>query len=344
MDLMRRAEEGRLPTALVRLGIRRQLARRLRREDPGSLEAEAEREEAFVNLLSEAPLRIDADLANAQHYEVPAAFFERVLGPSRKYSGCLWTPGVHDLEAAEKAMLDLTIDRAGIADGQRVLDLGCGWGAFTIHAAARFPGSRFVAVSNSHAQGETVRRRAAEAGLTNVEVHTADVLAFEPEGHFDRVVSVEMFEHLRNWKEMLRRVATWLEPEGRLFVHVFVHDRWPYLFERDDDASWMARTFFSGGQMPSDGLMLRFQEDLVVRSHWRVNGTHYAKTARAWVERLDRQRAELETLLSDPGGERSPRRLVGAWRLFFLACEELWGWNHGRTWYVSHYLLEPRRR
>lgn len=342
MDLLRLAEEGRLPTALVRHGIRRELRRRLRRENPGSLEAEAERVEAFVTCLGAAPLRVDADLANAQHYEVPASFFEKVLGRHRKYSCCLWAPGVRDLDAAEAAMLDLSIERAGIAEGQRVLDLGCGWGAFTIHAATRFPGSHFVAVSNSRAQGETVRRRAAEAGLTNVEVHTADVLAFEPGGRFDRVVSVEMFEHLRNWKEMLRRVAGWLEPAGQVFVHVFVHDRWPYLFERDDEASWMARTFFSGGQMPSDGLLLRFQDDLVVSSHWRVNGEHYARTARAWIDRLDRQRGELEDLLRDPAAERSPRRLVGAWRLFFLACEELWGWNRGRTWYVSHYLLRPR--
>ena len=339
---LRWIERGRVPDALVRWGIRRALARRLRREDPGGPEAEAERVQTAVADLSAAPLRVDADLANAQHYEVPAAFFEQVLGRHRKYSCGLWSADTATLDDAEEAMLDLTLARADLRDGQRVLDLGCGWGAFTLHAAARHPASTFLAVSNSHAQGAFVRQRAREAGLANVQVQTVDVLAFDPGTTFDRVVSVEMFEHMRNWKELLRRIASWLTPEGRLFVHVFVHDRWPYRFEADDADSWMARTFFSGGQMPSDDLLLHFQDDLVVEGHWRVAGTHYARTARAWLDHLDARRPAVEAALASASPDRPPPPTVGAWRLFFMACEELWKWRGGRTWYVSHYALRPR--
>lgn len=342
MKALRWMERGWVPDALVRWGIRRALARRLRREDPGGIEAEMERESRYVAELSAGPLRVAADKANEQHYEVPAAFFDAVLGRHLKYSCGLWLPGTTTLDAADEAMLDLTIHRAGLADGQRVLDLGCGWGAFTIHAARRFPRSTFVAVSNSRAQGDTVRRRAAEAGLDNVEVLTADVLDFAPSAPFDRVVSVEMFEHLRNYREMLRRIAGWLRPDGRLFVHIFVHDRWPYRFETDDPDSWMARTFFSGGQMPSDGLLARFQEDLVLEDHWRVSGMHYARTARAWLDNLDRHRAAATAALAQGAASGSDRTSVTAWRLFFMACEELWGYRGGATWYVSHTTFRPR--
>lgn len=315
-------ESGRVPDVLLRAGIRANLATRLRRQARAGLDANR----AFVERLREAPIAEQVEKANEQHYEVPARFFELVLGPRLKYSSCLWPPGVETLAQAEEAMLALSCERADVQDGMRILDLGCGWGSLTLWLAERYPGAEIVAVSNSHSQRAFVESK----GAPNVRVVTGDANTLELDGGFDRIVSVEMLEHMRNYERLLARVASWLAPGGRFFCHVFSHRTHAYAY----DDGWMARRFFSGGTMPSDDLLLHFQRDLVVRDHWRVSGTHYSRTAAAWLERMRENREPILDVVSEAD--------YASWRVFFLACEELWGFRGGREWLVSHYLFDRR--
>ncbi len=339
------AELGLLPDALIRAGIRRLLTERLREEEAGDVEASQRRHEAIVLAMRAAPIAVETRAANEQHYEVPPEFFAHALGPNLKYSSALFAPGVTDLGEAEEAMLALTAERAGLKDGQDILELGCGWGSLTLYVARRFPAARITAVSNSRDQRAFIEARASERGLTNVRVLTADMNAFEAPGTYDRVVSVEMFEHMRNWEALLARVAGWLREDGRLFIHIFTHRTNAYFFDPDgddDDSGWMARNFFSGGLMPSDRLLHSFSRDLAVERHWCVSGTHYEKTAACWLRNLDRHRSEVLALFERTYGKSDARKRFGAWRLFFMACEELWGYRGGNEWLVSHYLLSPR--
>jgi cyclopropane-fatty-acyl-phospholipid synthase len=333
-------EQGLVPDRVVRMGIRRLLKERLDEVHAADAEAAEEANQAFIEEMRRAPIALVPEKANEQHYELPAEFLGLILGPRRKYSGCLWPDGVRDLAGAEEAMLALSCERAGVVDGMRILDLGCGWGSLSLWLAERYPGTSVVGVSNSAGQREWILGEAARRGLDNLEVITADVNAFVPSGApFDRVMSIEMFEHMRNWRELLRRVAGWLAPEGRVFVHVFSHRTLPYLFT----GTWAAARFFTAGLMPSHDLMLRFQEDLVVREQWALNGTHYARTLQAWLTRLDATTDEALSVLRASGrSEREARRLVATWRLFLLSTDELWGYRGGDRWMVSHYLLEPR--
>jgi cyclopropane-fatty-acyl-phospholipid synthase len=315
--------EGWLPDPVLRAAIRASCNLRLRRERRRGVDALHE----MVETMRRSPVAIETAAANEQHYEVDPAFFGLVLGPRRKYSCCLWPDGVETLAQAETAMLELTCARAGIEDGMEILDLGCGWGSLAGFLAERYPLSRILAVSNSAPQ----RRYIELLGLPNVEVVTADVNTFTTERRFDRVVSVEMMEHTRNWEALLGSVRGWLRPEGRMFVHVFSHARHPYAYDR----SWMARRFFTGGIMPSDDLLLHFTRDLVVRDHWRVDGTHYERTANAWLDRLDGNREEAVAVLGSAAA-------LNEWRAFLMACAELWGLRSGHEWIVSHYLLESR--
>jgi cyclopropane-fatty-acyl-phospholipid synthase len=320
-------ESGAVPERLLRAGIRAVCALRLRQE------ARRDRRDAFARELAAAPIAVETAAANAQHYEVPAGFFARVLGPRLKYSGCYWPAGVDTLGEAEEEMLELAAARAELADGQRVLDLGCGWGAFALWAAARFPRSEILGVSNSRTQRAFIEHRARALGLANVRVVTADVrtLALSDQ-RFDRVVSVEMFEHMRNYRALLARIAGWLAPGGRLFVHVFAHRRWAYPFSDDGAADWMARQFFSGGLMPSADLLRDFRDDLRVEAQWHVDGTHYARTAEAWYDNLVAHRAEVTAILGDA-------RAFHRWRVFFLACAEMFGYRGGTEWQVAHYRM-----
>ena len=332
-------EHDLLPDGLLRAGSRLGCRLRLRGATKGGITQTDDRTRALVQRMSSGDVAEVPEKANEQHYELPAEFLGLFLGPRRKYSGCLWTEGAHDLAEAEEAMLRLTCERAEVADGMELLDLGCGWGSLSLWLAEQYPNSRVLGVSNSRGQREYIEARAGERGLTNLEVVTCDVNVFAPGRRFDRVVSIEMFEHMRNWQELLGRVGSWLTPGGKAFVHVFSHAHVPYRF----DGTWAAERIFTGGVMPSHDLMLHFQRDLEVTGRWVVDGRHYAKTLEAWLRRLDANRdAALKILTTATGSRRAARRLFGTWRLFLLSTAEIWAWRGGNEWLVSHYLLEPR--
>ena len=335
-------EQGLVPDAVVRSGIRRLLRDRLAEIHAGDAEAAAAVAEAFADSLAGSPIAVVPEKANEQHYEVPAAFFAQVLGRNRKYSSCWWPEGVSSLDAAEKAALEVTCERAGIADGLDILELGCGWGSLTLWMATHYPRSQITAVSNSASQREYIVAQARERGIENLHVVTCDMNRFQPDACFDRVVSVEMFEHMRNWPALFRRVHDWLHPRGRFFMHVFAHRSTPYLFTERDASDWMSRFFFSGGMMPSDDLAVRFQDDLRLLRRWRWDGRHYERTANAWLANMDARRDAVWPILEKTYGAEHASQWWNRWRIFFMSCAELFGYEDGQQWWVSHYLFERR--
>lgn len=324
--------------SLVRMGIRRICGERLREQGAGGVAAQQQRFEAFVRDLAVSPMAIHTAEANAQHYEVPAAFFEQVLGPNLKYSSAWWPPGTRTLGEAERAMLELTSARAQLEDGQDILELGCGWGSLTLHMARTLPNARIVAVSNSGGERAFIEGRAAKEGLRNVRVITDDIRRFDitPES-FDRVVSVEMFEHLRNHARLLASIRRWLRPGGALFVHVFAHTRFAYPYEVRDGSDWMAQHFFTGGIMPSVSLLPRHQQDLSLEAQWVEDGTHYGRTAEAWLANMDARWRAIEPVFAQTYGADQVTRWRARWRVFFMACAELFNYDGGQEWVVAHY-------
>ena len=336
------AERALVPDFLVRVEIRRLIRDRLRDERGGTPAQRAERFAASIEALRDSPVALHTGVANRQHYEVPTEFFEIVLGRHLKYSACLWTDDTRDLDEAEARMLSLYAERAELADGQRILDLGCGWGSFSLWAARRYPRAHITAVSNSRTQRAFIETQAAARELSNIRVITADAngLDFPPDS-FDRVVSVEMFEHVRNYQALLGRIARWLARDGKLFVHIFCHRELMYPFETAGDDNWMGRHFFTGGLMPSAATLAHFQHDMRIESTWFVSGRHYQRTAAAWLARMDARRGEIRQALAAVYGD-DVDRWVQRWRFFFMACEELFGYGGGNEWHVGHYRMVPR--
>jgi cyclopropane-fatty-acyl-phospholipid synthase len=342
---IRLCEQGCAPDALVRAGIRSLLRARLRDEHARDGEARGRAFEQLLRELRASPIAIDTPAANSQHYDLPQAFFAAHLGPRLKYS-CGYHPrGDETLAEAEDAMLALYATRAALADGQHILDLGCGWGALSLWLAQRYPRARIVALSNSHRQRAFIEAAAYARGLANLRVVTGDIVEFEfadLERGFDRVLSIEMFEHMKNYGRLLHKIARWLHDDGLLFVHLFAHQTLAYHFASRDGSDWMARHFFTGGTMPSAALLPRFQDDLRLRHQWWLNGTHYARTANQWLASLDAARAAVLPLLAEVHG-RDAARAYQRWRMFYLAVAELFGYAHGSEWGVAHYLFDTRR-
>lgn len=330
-----------VPDFLIRQRIRNLLKARLRDEshpDDASLHQHIR---SLVNELKESPIAINTQEANEQHYELPTSFFELVLGPQLKYSSGFWEHGARNLKASEQDMLLLTCERAQLMDGQDILELGCGWGSLSLFMAENYRNSRVTAVSNSNAQREFIEARAAARGLTNLRIITADMNDFDTEASFDRVVSVEMFEHMRNYRLLMHRIAQWLKPEGRLFVHIFTHHKYAYKFEVKDDTDWMSKYFFTGGIMPSNDLLFHFDDDLQREHQWLVNGQNYQRTSEEWLKRMDENKEKIIPIMKETYGEDAMLWFT-YWRIFFMACAELWGYNNGEEWMVSHYLFKKQ--
>ena len=335
---IRWTESGLIPDPVIRRGIRGLLQRRLRDIHAGDVERADTIQSEFVDAMRRSPIALVPELANEQHYEVPAEFFDLVLGAQRKYSCCYWPAGTETLDEAETAALAETCRRAQIADGQRVLDLGCGWGSFSLYVAERYPSCRITAVSNSRSQRDHIVALAEARGLRNVTVIVADMNDFEIDQAFDRVVSIEMFEHMRNYGILFGKIARWLAADGLFFMHIFVHRSTPYEFVDAGPGDWMSRHFFSGGIMPSDDLPLFFQDRLAIRRRWRWNGRHYARTSNAWLDNMDRKRAQVIPVLASTYGDDVAKWWM-RWRMFFMACAELFDYDGGTEWYVGHYLF-----
>jgi len=333
-------ERGLVPDALIRMGIRRICADRLRESGAGGPKGARARHEALLESMRTGPIALQPEKANEQHYEAPVELFARALGPHLKYSSAYWPEGVVTLADAEAAALAVTCERAQIADGQDILELGCGWGSLTLWMAEHYPASRIVAVSNSHRQRQFIQDRAADRGLLNLEVMTADMNTFTTSRRFDRVVSVEMFEHMHNYRALLERIAGLMRPDGKLFVHIFCHRTFAYPYATDGPGNWMGRHFFTGGVMPSETLLFDFQDHVHVHERWHWNGTHYARTANAWLANLDAARADLMPVFVRTYGSAESARWFERWRVFFMACAELFNFRDGREWLVGHYLLE----
>lgn len=336
-------ESGLVPDSVIRAGIRRLLDAKRREIQAGDVESAANRSNRFVEAMNKSPIALLPDVANDQHYEVPAEFFAEVMGDHLKYSCGYWPNDVNGLSESEGAALELVVERLGLEDGMKVLDLGCGWGSLTLWIAEHFPNASVTGVSNSRVQREFILRQIESRGIQNVEVLTCDMNYFSTHEQFDRVVSIEMFEHMRNYGELFKRIDRWLAPDGQFFMHIFCHRTTPYEYIDKGPGDWMSRHFFSGGIMPSADLPLRFADHLTVAKCWHLNGSHYARTCDAWLAKMDSGRESIMTVLQSCYGDQNAALWWQRWRMFFMACSELFNYDEGNEWYVGHYLFKRKQ-
>lgn len=336
-------ENDQLPDPVLRAGIRKLLKQRLADETIGDEELQQRKFMNLVDELKSSPIAVNTSDANEQHYELPTEFFQYCLGKNLKYSSGYWNSGVKDLDVAEDDMLALTCKRAELQNGQNVLELGCGWGSLSLYMSAKFPESNFTVVSNSATQKVFIDETAKQRGIQNLTVLTADMNTFTIADTFDRVVSVEMFEHMRNYKLLLAKVASFLKPDGKLFVHIFTHKTLAYKYEVVDESDWMSKYFFTGGIMPANHLFFYFNDDLKISNHWVVNGTNYGKTSEAWLSNMDKHKKEIMPILTNTYGQADAVKWWVYWRLFYMACAELFNYNKGNEWMVCHYLFEKNK-
>lgn len=334
------SEQGLMPDFIIRAGIRNLCKQRLSEISASDCETASEIRTLFFDSMKNAQIAPLPEMANAQHYEVPAAFFDLVLGKHRKYSSCYWPAKINTLDTAEAEALAATCNHAQLIDGQAVLELGCGWGSLSLWMAEHYPHSQITSVSNSNSQREFILAEAKKRHLSNLKVITCDMNRFEIDQTFDRIVSVEMFEHMRNYEVLFEKLNQWLKPEGKFFMHIFCHRDVPYAFEVQGDDDWMSQFFFSGGFMPSDDTPLHFQKHLKIAQQWRWDGTHYEKTANAWLENMDKNQHKITPILEACYGKDNVIVWRQRWRIFFMACAELFGFDHGQEWWVGHYLFE----
>ena len=339
--LIELAEKGIIPDYFIRQGIVRNCENRLNNENVSNIEKVSSKKQSWIQQMKESPIALGPEKANEQHYELPPAFFENVLGKHLKYSSGYWPDGVNSLDESEESMLELSFERAQLTDGDSILELGCGWGSLTCYMASKLPNSKITAVSNSKDQKEHILNRCKNQGLGNIEVITADMNDFKTENNYDRVVSIEMFEHMRNYKKLLSKISSWLNDDGKLFIHIFPHQSVVYPFENQGEAAWMAREFFSGGMMPSPDLLLHFQDDLTIDDVWSMSGTHYEKTSLAWVNKMDANKDSIMKIFLKTYGDDA-KLWFQRWRIFFMSCEKLFGYNNGSEWGVSHYRFSKR--
>jgi cyclopropane-fatty-acyl-phospholipid synthase len=335
-------EKNLVPDFLIRKGIRNLLRVRLREENKGTPEANKKHLLALIDELKKSPIAIETKAANEQHYEVPTEFYKLCLGKNLKYSGCYYKDGINNLDTAEDDMLELTCQRAELKNGIDILELGCGWGSLSLFMAAKFPQSAITAVSNSATQKLHIDAEAAKRGIKNLTIITSDINQFSIDKKFDRVVSVEMFEHMRNYQELMKHIAGWLKDEGKLFVHIFTHKTYAYKFEVKDETDWMSKYFFTGGIMPSNDLLFYFSEHLVKENFWEVNGVHYSKTAEHWLDNTDKNKTQILKLFTQTYSEKDALKWFVYWRIFFMACSELWKFKGGTEWMVCHYLFKKK--
>lgn len=339
--LLNLTEKGLLPDVLIRIGIKGLCKQRLKHIQRYDVEKLAQQTQNFIAKSDAQPIAVETDKANEQHYELPTEFFKLVLGKHLKYSCCRFSGVNQALSDAEQETLALYAQRAQLADGQSVLDLGCGWGSMTLFMAQQYPNSKITAVSNSKSQKTYIDQQAKIRNLNNIEVITCDVNQLSFDNQFDRIISVEMLEHVSNHKKLFKRLAAWLKPEGLMFIHIFSHLLAAYPFEDHGDSDWMAKYFFSGGVMPSKDQFLQYQQAVVLKDQWLLSGKHYENTANAWLKNLDSKKSEVLEIFKATYG-KDYKKWFQRWRIFFMACAELFGYSRGNEWVVSHYLFAPR--
>ena len=352
MNLDKLLAGGKVPDFLLRKGIRRLIKKRIKKQNKLSVEERFEYLNHFIKELKKQPIAVETKAANEQHYELPPQFFEKILGRNLKYSCCLWPDNLNykklkkqddlqqRLDQAEDEMLKLTAERAEIENGQNVLELGCGWGSLSFYLAKKFPDSRIISVSNSRLQIDYINQLAAQNRIENLRAVKADINNFTTDARFDRIVSVEMFEHMRNYQKLMEKVSSFLNDDGKLFVHIFSHKFYPFSYQNSKNTDWMARYFFSGGTMPSQDLLHYFSADLSLEKQWAVSGSQYQKTLEAWLQIMDQKKESIYPILEDTYGSAEAEKWWNYWRLFFMSSAEFFGYNSGDDWYISHYLFQ----